>query len=132
MFDHVGIFVSDTNISFPFYEAALVPLGITVCERQVQWGSIVMTGPRHRPFLWIGPAGGNYHGTKVKVTERRPLHLAFNASSKSVVKEFYQAGLASGGRDNGAPEDCGRGAYGAYLLDPDGNNIEAIYREPGS
>ena len=130
MFDHVGIFVSDTTRSFPFYEAALAPLGIAVRERQKQWGSIVMTGPNFRPpFLWIGPAGGTYHGTEVKLTDRRPLHLAFQAPSKAAVDEFHQAGLANGGRDNGAPEDCGRGAYGAYLLDPDGNNIEAIFRE---
>lgn len=130
MFDHIGIFVSDTARSFPFYEAALAPLGIVVRERQIHWGSVVMTGDGHRPFLWIGPAGGMYHGTEVKVGERRPMHLAFRATSKSAVEEFYRAGLAHGGRDNGAPEDCGRGAYGAYLLDPDGNNVEAVYREP--
>jgi catechol 2,3-dioxygenase-like lactoylglutathione lyase family enzyme len=129
MFDHVGIFVSDTARSFPFYEAALAPLGMLVRERQKHWGSIVMTGPNHRPFLWIGPAGGNYHGTDVKVNERRPMHLAFLAPSKAAVEEFYRIGLANGGRDNGAPEDCGRGAYGAYLLDPDGNNVEAIFRD---
>lgn len=129
MFDHVGIFVSDTMRSFPFYEAALAPLGIVVRERQVHWGSIVMTGENYRPFLWIGPAGGNYHGTPVRIEERRPVHLAFRAPSKQAVEEFYQQGLANGGRDNGAPEDCGGGAYGAYLLDPDGNNIETVYRE---
>jgi catechol 2,3-dioxygenase-like lactoylglutathione lyase family enzyme len=130
MFDHVGIFVSEPARSFPFYEAALAPLGIAVRERQEQWGSIVMTGPNCRPpFLWIGPAGGEYHGTAVKVNERRPVHLAFLAPSKAAVAEFHRQGLAKGGRDNGAPEDCGRGAYGAYLLDPDGNNIEAIFRE---
>ena len=130
MFDHIGIFVTDTARSFPFYEAALAPLGVVVRERQRQWGSIVMTGERHRPFLWIGPAGGDYHGTPVKVEERRPLHLAFRAASKAAVEEFYREGLQAGGRDNGTPADCGHGAYGAFLLDPDGNNIEAVYREP--
>lgn len=131
MFDHIGIFVSDTSRSFPFYEAALAPLGIVVRERQKHWGSIVMTGPNFRPpFLWIGPAGGNYHGTDVKISERRPMHLAFQAPSKTAVDEFFRAGLANGGKDNGAPEDCGRGAYGAFLLDPDGNNVEAVFREP--
>jgi len=129
MFDHVGIFVSDTARSFPFYENALAPLGIVVRERQAQWGSIVMSGPDFPPFLWIGPAGGNYYGTAVKISERRPVHLAFRAATKAAVEEFYRAGLNFGGRDNGAPDDCGRGAYGAYLLDPDGNNLEAIYRE---
>lgn len=129
MFDHVGLFVSDSARSFPFYEAALAPLGIVVRERQKAWGSIVMTGEQRLPFLWMGPAGGDYHGTPVRVEERRPMHLAFQASSKEAVQAFYHAGLAKGGRDNGAPEDCGRGIYAAYLLDPDGNNVEAIYRE---
>jgi catechol 2,3-dioxygenase-like lactoylglutathione lyase family enzyme len=129
MFDHVGIFVSDTAKSFPFYEQALAPLGIVVRERQRRWGSIVM-GADWKPFLWIGPAGGDYHGTPVLIEERRPLHLAFSAPSKEAVHEFHRRGLAHGGRDNGVPENCGHGAYGAYLLDPDGNNIEAIYREP--
>lgn len=130
MFDHVGFFVSDPARSFPFYEAALAPLGIVVRERQKAWGSIVMRGEQRLPFLWIGPAGGDYHGTPVKVEERRPMHLAFRAASKEAVEAFYRIGLANGGRDNGAPEDCGRGVYAAYLLDPDGNNVEAIYRNP--
>lgn len=54
------------------------------------------------------------------------MHLAFRAPNKEAVHEFYRIGLLNGGRDNGAPEDCGRGAY---LLDPDGNNVEAIFRE---
>ena len=128
MFDHIGIFVSDTARSFPFYEAALAPLGIVVRERQRHWGSIIMTGEQDKPFLWLGPAGGNYYGTEVKVSERRPMHLAFRAATKAAVDEFYRVGHAHGGKDNGAPEDGGRGAYGAYLLDPDGNNIEAVYR----
>jgi catechol 2,3-dioxygenase-like lactoylglutathione lyase family enzyme len=129
MFDHIGIFVSDTARSFPFFEKALAPLGIVVRERQRKWGSIVMSSQEWPPFLWIGPAGGKYHGTDVKIEERRPMHLAFKAPSRQAVEEFYRIGLDNGGRDNGAPADCGNAAYGAFLLDPDGNNIEAIYRE---
>lgn len=129
MLDHIGIFVSDADRSFPFFEAALAPLGVVVRERQPHWGSIIMSGPNYWPFLWIGPAGGSYHGTPVQVSERRPMHLAFRSPSKEAVREFHRIGLLNGGRDNGAPEDCGRGAYGAYLLDPDGNNIEAVFRE---
>jgi catechol 2,3-dioxygenase-like lactoylglutathione lyase family enzyme len=129
MIDHIGIFVSDTERSFRFFEKALAPLGIVVRERQLKWGSIVMSSEEWPPFLWIGPAGGAYYGTEVKISERRPLHLAFKAPSKLAVEEFYRIGLQNGGKDNGAPADCNNGAYGAYLLDPDGNNIEAIYRE---
>jgi catechol 2,3-dioxygenase-like lactoylglutathione lyase family enzyme len=129
MFDHIGIFVSDTGRSFPFFEKALAPLRIVVRERQRSWGSMVMSSDEWPPFLWIGPAGGEYHGTPVPVSERRPMHLAFKAPSKSAVEEFYRLGLENGGRDNGAPDVCGKGVYGAFLLDPDGNNVEAIYRE---
>jgi catechol 2,3-dioxygenase-like lactoylglutathione lyase family enzyme len=129
MIDHIGIFVSDTSKSFPFYEHVLAPLGIVVRERQEHWGSIVMSSEERRPFLWIGPAGGNYYGTEVKLSDRRPMHLAFKAKTKAAVEEFHRLGLEHGGRDNGIPADCGHGAYGAYLLDPDGNNVEAIYRE---
>ena len=129
MFDHVGIFVSNTELSFRFFEKSLAPLGIVVRERQKKWGSMVMSSDDWPPFLWIGPAGGAYYGTAVKVCERRPMHLAFQAPSKAAVDEFYRIGLENGGKDNGRPDVCGEGVYGAYLLDPDGNNVEAIYRE---
>lgn len=129
MFDHIGIFVSDTERSFRFFEKSLAPLGIVVRERQRKWGSIVMSSEEWPPFLWIGPAGGAYYGSEVRLSERRPMHLAFKAPSKSAVDDFYRIGLENGGRDNGAPADCGNVAYGAFLIDMDGNNIEAIYRQ---
>lgn len=57
------------------------------------------------------------------------MHLAFIASTKEAVDSFYRLGIENGGMDNGAPETCDSGCYAAYLLDPDGNNIEAIFRE---
>ena len=129
MFDHLGIFVSDTGKSIPFFEACLAPLGIKIHQRQPEWGSVVFSGRPDVPFLWVGPAGGTYYGTSVLTTERRPMHLAFAAPTKEAVDEFHRLGMACGGVDNGAPEDCGEGCYAAYLLDPDGNNIEAIHRK---
>jgi predicted lactoylglutathione lyase len=89
---------------------------------------VVFVGKREFPFLWVGPAGGHYHGTEVRVSSLRPIHISFMAPSTQAVDEFYHLGLANGGRDNGAPEDCGNGYYAAYLLDPDGNNLEAGIR----
>ncbi len=79
------------------------------------------------PFLWIGPARGDDHGTPLSSQLHRPLHFAFLAPSIEAVNAFHAAGLAHGGRDNSAPEDCGDGYYAAYLIDPDGNNIEAVF-----
>ncbi len=128
MFDHIGIFVSDPRRSIPFYEHCLAPLGITVVERQPEWEAVILSGAAKFPFLWIGPARGDYHGTALSPALHRPLHLAFTAPSVQAVNEFHAAGLAHGGRDNGVPEECGDGYYAAYLIDPDGNNIEAGIR----
>jgi catechol 2,3-dioxygenase-like lactoylglutathione lyase family enzyme len=128
MFDHTGIFVSDPQKSIPFFEACLAPLGIEIRERQPELGAVIFSGSKEFPFLWVGPASGDYHGTPLSPTTHRPFHLAFIAPSRQAVDEFHAIGLKHGGRDNGAPEDCGGGYYAAYLLDPDGNNIEAGMR----
>jgi catechol 2,3-dioxygenase-like lactoylglutathione lyase family enzyme len=128
MFDHIGIFVSDAPRSIAFYEVCLAPLGITIAQRQPEWGAAIFSGASEFPFLWVGPAQGDYHGTPLSPSERRPLHLAFIAPSRQAVDEFHALALAHGGTDNGAPEDCGNGYYAAYVLDPDGNNIEAGIR----
>lgn len=129
MFDHIGIFVTDPEISIPFYEACLMPLGIKVAQKQPEFGAVILSKESAYPFLWIGPATGNYYGTELSENKHRPIHLAFQAPSIQSVKDFYQIGLEKGGRDNGAPEDCGGGYFAAYLLDPDGNNIEAGIRK---
>ena len=131
MFDHIGIFVSDPQRSISFYELCLAPLGITIVERQPDLGAVIFAGASEFPFLWIGPASGEYHGTSLSPTTHRPFHLALIAPNRQAVDEFYALGLQNGGRDNGSPEDCGNGYYAAYLLDPDGNNIEAGVRKSG-
>jgi catechol 2,3-dioxygenase-like lactoylglutathione lyase family enzyme len=128
MFDHIGFCVSDPAKSIPFYENCLAPLGITISERQPEHHAVLFSGAAEFPFIWMGPATGEYYGTALSPSVRRPIHLAFKAPSKEAVDQFYAAGLQYGGRDNGAPEDCGNGYYAAYLLDPDGNNIEAGVR----
>ncbi len=128
MFDHIGIFVSDSARSISFYERCLAPLGIAIAQRQPEWGAAIFSGASASPFLWVGPAQGDYHGTPLSPAVQRPLHLAFVAPSREAVDAFHALGLAHGGTDNGAPEDCGQGYYAAYLLDPDGNNLEAGIR----
>ncbi|PTX97205.1 hypothetical protein DB345_06095 [Spartobacteria bacterium LR76] len=125
MLDHFGFFVTDTERSFAFYESCLGPLGIRISERQPAWGSVVMTGEADVPFLWIGPAERDGEGNLRQAV--RTFHFAFTARSREAVEEFYRAGLQNGGRDNGEPEEEG-GLYHAFLFDPDGNNIEAIFR----
>ena len=127
MFDHIGFNIRSAARSIPFYEACLAPLGLQVIERQPEFHAVIFAGESEFPFLWIGEGDGVYHGIKVEVG-KSPSHFAFVAPSREAVDEFYRAGLQHGGRDNGAPEDCGGGYYAAYLLDPDGNNIEAGIR----
>ncbi|MEO0796563.1 MAG: VOC family protein [Verrucomicrobiota bacterium] len=131
MFDHIGFFVSDFETSIAFYEACLEPLGITVVQRQPDFNAAILGGEEMFPFIWIGgtPEDGDYHGTPLKRGSNRPMHLALKAPSELAVREFYSRGLASGGRCNGKPEDCGDGYFAAYLIDPDGNNIEAGIRQ---
>lgn len=127
MFDHIGIFVSDSERGIAFFERCLAPLGITLAERQPEWGAAIFSGAAEFPFLWVGPARGDYYGKPLSPEVHRPMHLAFKAPSRQAVDEFYALALAHGGRDNGAPEEEG-GYYAAYVLDPDGNNIEAGIR----
>ena len=131
MFDHIGIFVTDFEKSISFYEACLGPLGIKIYQRQPEFSAVVFSGESDFPFLWMGevPKGGDYHGTPVSKGEHRPMHISFTAPSEESVNEFYRLGLEHGGKDNGVPEDCGHGYYAAYMLDPDGNNIEAGIRK---
>ena len=128
MFDHIGIFVSDPNKSIPFYEDCLAPLEIKIFQRQPEWGSVIFSCEPNFPFLWVGPLGNDYYGTSTTAEARRPIHLAFRSPSKKAVDDFHRFGLQAGGIENGSPEEYPDQSYNAFLLDFDGNNIEAIYR----
>lgn len=123
MLDHVGISVSDIARSKAFYEAALAPLGIT-CLMTVEAGEDSFSGfGRERPQFWIGGGQALAHG----------VHVAFSSPDRKTVDAFHAAALAAGGKDNGAPglrPHYHADYYGAFVLDPDGHNIEAVCHLP--
>jgi catechol 2,3-dioxygenase-like lactoylglutathione lyase family enzyme len=116
MFDHIGIKVRDLEVSLRFYDAVLGPLGF---ERNASAEDGDGYGLPGTPGLWLYPGGSG--GTAV--------HLAFQASARPLVDRFYEAGLGAGGGDNGRPgprADYSPTYYAAFLIDPDGNNVEAV------
>lgn len=121
MIHHLGVFASDFDVSRAFFAAALRPLDIVagyetddVCEF---WHS-----ERDTPSLSLHPA-------KVEVT--RGLHVAFEARSRAAVDAFFAAGISAGGTERHAPRHWPEyRAYCAFVCDPDGNNIEAVHKEP--
>jgi catechol 2,3-dioxygenase-like lactoylglutathione lyase family enzyme len=119
--DHVTVGVSDLSRSRAFYERALAPLGLTesqtaeVLPNEVEFGD-----GEHHPFAISTdyPVGAG-------------VHVAFGAESTEQVQAFYEAALAAGGTDNGAPglrPEYSERYYGAFVLDPDGHNVEAVTR----
>ena len=123
MLDHTGIAVSDLNKSKAFYVKALGPLSISlvmeVTAEQTGDGAHAGFGKDGKPFFWIG-SGGRPSG---------PAHFAFTAKSRDEVAAFHRAALAAGGKDNGPPglrPHYHANYYGAFVVDPDGNNIEAV------
>jgi catechol 2,3-dioxygenase-like lactoylglutathione lyase family enzyme len=116
--DHVSLNVTDARESIRFYSTVLGPLGI--------------------PALWESDKGAQFANLVVVEREPRsgPTHVAFVATSREEVDAFHRAGVEAGYRDNGEPgvrdeyssADAGR-YYAAFLLDPDGNNVEAVRRE---
>src|SRR3954453_11504087 len=119
--DHVGLDVKDYERSTAFYLRALEPLGLRLmmepAPRVGGFGSDF-------PFFWVAQrARGPQTG----------VHVALRVESRSLVDDFHAAGLAAGGTDNGAPgvrEIYHPNFYGAFVLDPDGNNIEAVCHTP--
>jgi catechol 2,3-dioxygenase-like lactoylglutathione lyase family enzyme len=127
MLDHVGIPVADYARSKAFYAKALAPLGdgLVMEVSPENTGGTVQAGfgPPGRPQFWIG--GGKPIQGQV--------HFAFVAKDRAAVRAFYEAALAAGARDNGPPglrPQYHPNYYGAFVLDPDGHNIEAVCHLP--
>jgi catechol 2,3-dioxygenase-like lactoylglutathione lyase family enzyme len=121
MLDHMGFSVSDYDRSKAFYEKALAPLGLKLLMEPVP--GIGGFGDGQKPFFWIGTRG----------PAQSEIHVAFEADSRETVDAFHAAALEAGGTDNGGPgvrEIYHPTYYGAYVLDPDGNNVEAVCHKP--
>jgi catechol 2,3-dioxygenase-like lactoylglutathione lyase family enzyme len=124
MIDHTGLQVSDPEKSRQFYEGALAPLGYAVLmavPTEYTGGKVVLgMGIAPKPDFWLAEG-----------TPNQPrLHVAFRAENRQQVDEFYRAALAAGGKDNGPPgprPHYHEKYYGAFVLDPDGHNIEAVF-----
>jgi catechol 2,3-dioxygenase-like lactoylglutathione lyase family enzyme len=122
VFDHVLLDVDDFDRSRAFYEMALAPLGIEVVSEPAP--QMAGLGTEGKPFFWLMSRG--------RPTTRHA-HVAFTAPDRDAVDTFHAAGLAAGGTDNGAPGPrpiYHAAYYGAFVLDPDGNNIEAACHTP--
>jgi catechol 2,3-dioxygenase-like lactoylglutathione lyase family enzyme len=126
MIDHITFGVSDFARSAAFYDRAFAPLGVTrlFTVPKEHTGGVEVTGyGDRRPWFWIAEEDAT----------RGKLHVAIRAASRAAVDAFHREALAAGGRDNGAPgvrPYYDPDYYGAFVLDPDGHNIEAVCREP--
>lgn len=129
MIDHMSTYATDYAATRAFYEATLPGLGYAVqaefvTEWDPEWPArrICAFGPAGKPVLWI-----------IEAREpATPRHVAFAARDRDAVRGFHEAGLAAGGSDNGAPgnrPEYHEHYFGAFLLDPDGNNVEAVCHE---
>lgn len=118
--DHIGFSVSNSERSNEFYSKALAPLGIVKTMEVEGWTGF---GKNGKPELWFGKGD----------TPQLPMHIAFTAENRKQVDQFYEAALAAGGKDNGTPgirEIYHPNYYGAFVIDPDGHNIEAVCHNP--
>ena len=119
MIDHLNIGVADVAASREFYLRALAPLGYeALMDRPYGVGF----GKDGKPDFWISDRPSSH-----------PLHVAFAASDRATVDAFHRTALAAGGRDNGPPglrPHYHDSYYGAFVLDPEGNNVEAVTHRP--
>jgi catechol 2,3-dioxygenase-like lactoylglutathione lyase family enzyme len=126
MIDHIGVSVSDFEASKVFYRQALQPIGyellLEFSAEVTGTHAVAGFGVPPKPDFWVGSGEPNVP----------PVHVAFQVASRARVDAFYRAALAAGGRDNGAPGPRPHyhpNYYGAFVLDPDGHNIEAVCHE---
>jgi catechol 2,3-dioxygenase-like lactoylglutathione lyase family enzyme len=118
--DHIGLSVADYEASKAFFAAALKPLDIALVMEVQGWAGF---GRNERPQFWFGTGDG----------AQKPMHIAFVAESRAQVRAFYDAALRAGAKDNGPPgirEIYHPNYYGAFVIGPDGHNVEAVCHNP--
>lgn len=130
LIDHVTLAVSDYAHSKAFYEKALAPLGV---KPLMEFGKACGFGRAQKPDFWIGEGPASFQRPEQMVLIT-PMHIAFAARTRAEVDDFYTAALAAGARDFGKPgvrEHYHPHYYGAFVLDPDGHDIEAVIHGGG-
>jgi catechol 2,3-dioxygenase-like lactoylglutathione lyase family enzyme len=124
--DHITLNCSNYEVSKAFYQKALAPLGVGVI---MEFGKAAGFGLQGKPEFWVGQGKMSFQ-TEAQSTTITPIHICFTATDKAAVDAFHKAALEAGGRDYGAPGIRAHyhpNYYGAFILDPDGHNIEAVF-----
>lgn len=120
--DHIGIDVADYDKSRAFYTAALAPLGLALVHEDAQWSLMGVPG-KEGDFVFAHAQG----------SPTQPIHIAFTAQNRAAVDAFYKQALLAGGKDNGGPgirPQYHAHYYAAFIIDPDGHNLEAVCHQP--
>ena len=129
MLDHTGIVVTDLARARRFYDAIAKVLGLGTISNSEESFLLGRSAQQPIPYLWIGTLRPSYwvEGSRAGINQ---MHVAFQANSEQMVNEFHRVAVEAGGRDFGkpGPRTGADNYYGAFVLDPDGNNIEACYR----
>jgi len=135
LFDHLGVVVLDLEKARSFYSACLAPIGVHLLEdNSVSKGEgWLVYGTKVASSFFVVSAGRPSFWEEHCEAGKSPVHVAFVAPSELAVEDFYRVGLENGGRDNGPPgqRPSTTPYYAAFLIDPDGNNIEAGFRGIG-
>ena len=122
MFDHIGIGATDLRASKAFFLEALAGLGVGVV---MEFPGAVGLGPPNKPAFWLSPAD----------SKPSALHLAFTAQNHAQVDEFYRRAMAAGAKDNGPPglrPHYHANYYAAFVIGPDGHNVEVVCHRPAA
>jgi catechol 2,3-dioxygenase-like lactoylglutathione lyase family enzyme len=122
MLDHLSIQCADVRASATFYDAALAPLAAT---RVMEFGDLIGYGTAGKPSFWLGPLGTG--------GPNREVHIAFAAADRAAVRAFFDAAVAAGAGVLHEPRlwpEYHADYYGAFVRDPDGNNVEAVCHRP--